>query len=223
MAEERRAQHDASRSLPRQETPYASYMSTGQWMHPAHGSPWFFDAGAESLDFAYTGDMGRGVPEWERMRTPHDLGAWLAEHVGHIRVDDANERDLADALILRGALTRLYVAAADGEPPAPDDIDTLNLFAATPDIPPALDGGRRQAGAGRIRIAQALSTLAREAVANLGAPEGRIRRCDADDCRMVYRDESRTNNRRWCSMQRCGNRAKVRAHRARTHAQKEEQ
>jgi predicted RNA-binding Zn ribbon-like protein len=31
----------------------------------------------------------------------------------------------------------------------------------------------------------------------------------------VFRDESRTANRRWCSMQRCGNRAKVRAHRAR--------
>jgi predicted RNA-binding Zn ribbon-like protein len=32
---------------------------------------------------------------------------------------------------------------------------------------------------------------------------------------MIYRDESRTGTRRWCSMQRCGNRAKVRAHRAR--------
>ncbi|MGN6274099.1 MAG: CGNR zinc finger domain-containing protein [Protaetiibacter sp.] len=197
-------------------------MSTGQWMHPAHGSPWFFDAGAESLDFAYTGDMGRGVPEWERMRAPRDLGSWLAEHVGPIRPDDASERDLTDAVILRTALTRLYIAAADREPYAPDDIDTLNLFAATPDIPPALDGGRRQAGAGRIRVAQALSTLAREAVAHLAAPDDRIRRCDADDCRMVYRDESRTNNRRWCSMQRCGNRAKVRAHRARALALKED-
>jgi predicted RNA-binding Zn ribbon-like protein len=193
-------------------------------MHPEHGSPWFFDAGAESLDFAYTGDMGRGVPEWERMRTPGDLGAWLSEHVGHIRPDDANERDLTDALILRTALTRLYLAAADREGYAPDDIDTLNLFAATPDIPPALDGGRRQAGAGRIRVAQALSTLAREAVTNLAAHDDRIRRCDADDCRMVYRDESRTRNRRWCSMQRCGNRAKVRAHRerARTAQRKED-
>jgi predicted RNA-binding Zn ribbon-like protein len=197
-------------------------MSTGQWMQPSHGTPWFFDAGAESLDFAYTGDMGRGVPELEMMHAPRDLGDWLDEHVGHIRADDASERDLADALTLRAALTRLYVAAADGEPFAPDDVDTLNLFAATPDIPPALDGGRRQAGAGRIRVAQALSTLAREGVGNLAVPDDRIRRCDADDCRMVYRDESRTNNRRWCSMQRCGNRAKVRAHRARTHAQKDQ-
>jgi len=196
-------------------------MRTGQWMQPSRGTAWFFDAGAESLDFAYTGDMGRGVPAWERMHVPADLGTWLAERVGGIRGDEATERDLADALILRGALTRLYTAAADREPYAADDVDTLNLFAATPDIPPALAGGRRQAGAGRIRIAQALSTLAREAVATLGDdPEHRIRRCDADDCRMVYRDESRTNNRRWCSMQRCGNRAKVRAHRAR---QKEKQ
>jgi predicted RNA-binding Zn ribbon-like protein len=184
-------------------------------MHPSQGSPWFFDPGAESLDFAYTGDMGRGVPEWERLRSPADLGAWLAEHVGHVSPGDASERDLADALMLRGTLTRLYLAAADGEPFGADDVDTLNLFAATPDIPPALDGGRRQAGAGRVRVAQTLSTLAREAVANLAAHDDRIRRCDADDCRMVYRDESRTNNRRWCSMQRCGNRAKVRAHRAR--------
>lgn len=179
-------------------------------MRPATGAAWFFEAGAESLDFVYTGG-----PDGERLTTPAELGAWLAEHLGYIRPDDASDRDLADALILRDALTRLYVAAADDDPYDADDVDTLNLFAATPDIPPALDGGRRQAGAGRIRVAQALSALAREAVNALSEPDDRIRRCDADDCRLVYRDESRTANRRWCSMQRCGNRAKVRAHRAR--------
>lgn len=182
-------------------------------MRPAEGTPWHFDAGAESLDFVYTGG-----PDGERLHTPAELGTWLAEHVGRIDPGDASARDLSDALILRDALTRLYVAAADGTPLAADDVDTLNLFAATPDIPPALDGGRRQAGAGRIRPAQALSTLAREAVGALAAHDDRIRRCDADDCRLVYRDESRTANRRWCSMQRCGNRAKVRAHRARARA-----
>ena len=101
-----------------------------------------------------------------------------------------------------------------------DDVDTVNLFAATPDIPPALDGGRRQAGRTRIRTGQALATIARDAVMLLGTPsdgtdlEGRIRECSADDCHLVFYDESRTNNRRWCSMQRCGNRAKVRAYRA---------
>ena len=101
---------------------------------------------------------------------------------------------------------------------APDDVDTLNLFAATPDVPPVLAGGRRQAGAGSIRVGQALSSLARDAVAMIPAEAvgtERLRRCDADDCRMVFHDESRTGSRRWCSMARCGNRAKVRAFRER--------
>ncbi|MBW8872916.1 MAG: CGNR zinc finger domain-containing protein, partial [Leifsonia sp.] len=44
---------------------------------------------------------------------------------------------------------------------------------------------------------------------------GRIRECSAEDCRLVYLDTSRSGTRRWCSMHRCGNRAKVREHRAR--------
>ena len=189
-------------------------MSTGQWIPTPDGDAWYFDAGAESLDFASTGPVG-GIDLGERLLSPADLGGWLAARVPTLRADDVTERDLADALILRGALERLYTAAADGGGYDADAVDTPNLFAATPDIPPALAGGRRQAGTGRIRPAQALSAIARDAIAALGEPEGRIRRCAADDCRIVYRDESRTNSRRWCSMQRCGNRAKVRAHRAR--------
>lgn len=177
---------------------------------------WRPDAGATSLDFAYTGALTAPGSPGEQLHEPHDLGRWLAANLRYIAPDEASARDLADALLLRAALGRLYVAVADGAGLDADDIDTLNLFAATPDIPPALDGGRRRAGALRTRPAQALSTLARDAVAHLASrADGRIRRCDADDCRMVFRDESRTGTRRWCSMQRCGNRAKVRAHRAR--------
>ena len=48
--------------------------------------------------------------------------------------------------------------------------------------------------------------------------DGRIRECSADDCRLVYLDTSRSGTRRWCSMQRCGNRAKVRTFRAKASA-----
>lgn len=180
-------------------------MSTGQWLIAPEGISWFFDAGAESLDFT-------AAPEPVH---PRDLGEWLAVRFPRLDAGEASDRDLTDALALRAAVDRLASAAADRLPLDPDDVDTVNLFAATPDIPPALDGGRRQAGAGRLRIGQALSTLARDAIAILSAEPERIRRCDAEDCRRVFRDESRTANRRWCSMQRCGNRAKVRAHRAR--------
>jgi len=192
------------------------YVSTGQLMRPEHGTAWFFDAGAESLDFAYTGGLAGDAGQPELLHTPGDLAAWLAERAGDAGIGEVPDRDLADARLLRGAIARLYVARADDVGPDPDDIDTVNLFAATPDVPPSLGGGRRQAGAQRLRVGQLLSSLARDAIRVLSQRgEKRVRRCAAADCRLVFHDESRTGNRRWCAMERCGNRAKVRAHRER--------
>lgn len=183
----------------------------GQWFTSETGQRWWFDPGALSLDFAYTGAM---PPQPESWSTPVDLGAWLAERFEE--VDAAvTERDLTDARALRSALAAAFLRRSLGEEPEPDDVDVINLFAATPDIPPALAGGRRQAGRTRARPSQALSTLAREAIVRLDDEHrARIRACEADDCGYVFYDESRSANRRWCSMQRCGNRAKVRKHRA---------
>jgi predicted RNA-binding Zn ribbon-like protein len=37
--------------------------------------------------------------------------------------------------------------------------------------------------------------------------------CAAEDCAFLFVDASRPGTRRWCSMQRCGNLAKIRTHR----------
>jgi len=229
-------------------------MHTGQHIRTDSGSSWFFDAGRIALDFAHTGGFADD-PDARRPRarlgellvTPADLDEWLGDHTEPIDLG-ATARELQDARALRAAIGRLAVAAAPApagstDPasraavaaglragtgrtrPAPDDIDTVNLFAALPDVPPSLPGGRRRAGANRVRLAQALSSVARDAVAlftEVGfddlaadAQPTRLSRCSADDCGLVFYDSSRGGTRRWCSMQRCGNRAKVRAHRAR--------
>lgn len=193
--------------------------STGQWFTALDGHRWWFDSGSTALDFAYTGAMGRDLdwydPTWEDLYSADDLGSWLAGRFSAVDAGAATERDLVDAVALRAAIARVATGASRGSTASADDVDVINLFAATPDIPPVLAGGSRQAGRSRARIGQALAELARESVAlfAVGAVE-RIRECAADDCRLVYLDDSRSNNRRWCSMQRCGNRAKVRAHRA---------
>ena len=187
---------------------------TGQWFTSRDGHRWWFDSGAQALDFAYTGGMGDGRPEWEQLHGPDDLGAWFAGRFDE--VDGAvSEGELRDALLLRAAIARAATAASQRRAADPADVDVINLVSATPDIPPSLAGGTRRAGRSTARVGQVLSELAREAVALL-ADDGaeRIRECAADDCAIVFYDESRSNNRRWCSMQRCGNRAKVRAHRA---------
>jgi predicted RNA-binding Zn ribbon-like protein len=190
-----------------------SSRTTGQWFGANDDHRWWFDSGAVSLDFAYTGAMA-GETGGERLHSAHDLAAWLEGRYPGV-LSPATDRDLTDALALRGAIARNATAASRDEAPAAEDVDVINLFAATPDIPPALAGGSRQAGRSTARAGQALSAMAREAV-ELFTPQQRerIRECAADDCAIVFYDESRSNNRRWCSMKRCGNRAKVRTHRA---------
>jgi len=157
-------------------------------------------------------------PAWERLNTPSDLAAWFD---GRFDASDGTvtERDLTDATGLRQAIASIATALSLNETPDPKQVDVINLFAATPDVPPRLAGGAMKAGRTTVRTGQALSTMAREAVFLFGAEQHeRIRECAAEDCALVFYDESRSNNRRWCSMQRCGNRAKVRSHRARNAA-----
>ena len=199
--------------------------TTGQELILNDGRRWWFDSGSLALDFAYTGSMGTrslgtsSMGESALAETLHDasdLTGWLSGRFPEV-VDGATDRDLIDARALRASLARAATALSRHHEIPPDDIDMINLFAATPDIAPTLDGGTRQAGRSRAKVSQALSVVAREAVELFATnPADRIRQCDADDCELVFYDESRSNNRRWCSMERCGNRAKVRAHRART-------
>ncbi|WP_022889692.1 CGNR zinc finger domain-containing protein [Agromyces italicus] len=189
----------------------------GQWLIPAEGVRWWFDSGSFALDFATTGSIGgtaagAGV---ERLHSPDDLTAWLRERFP-VPVGAARSRDLFDAVALRDSIARMALAASRREAPRAGDVDVVNLYAATPDVPPSLAGGSRQAGRSVHTVPQALSTIARDAVDLFGPVNlERIRACSGDDCDVVYLDTSRAATRRWCSMQRCGNRAKVRAHRAR--------
>ncbi|WP_294178412.1 CGNR zinc finger domain-containing protein [uncultured Schumannella sp.] len=193
-------------------------MSTGQLVTTPDGASWHFEAGAECLDFAYALGTLPGARSAAPVETATSLGSWLAERVPRLAADDATDRDLLDARTLARAIARLAEARQAGASPESDDIDVINLVAATPDLPPRLAGGGRQAGATRIRIGQALSWLARDAIDVFSGDPAALRRCGAADCDLVFRDESRTQSRRWCSMQRCGNRAKVRAHRERARA-----
>lgn len=189
-------------------------MGTGQWIASFDGQRWFFDSGSLALDFAYTGDYGYGVPEWDNLHGPHDLGVWLADRFGPLAAEPS-DADLAESLRLRSAISRAALDLADGQRVIADDVDAINAAAAAASPPvPHLDGGTTTAPA--TEVSAALSAMARDAIAVFSAGRERIRRCGAEDCAMVFHDTSRPGTRRWCSMRRCGNRTKVRTHRSRT-------
>jgi predicted RNA-binding Zn ribbon-like protein len=185
---------------------------TGQWLTGRDGRRWFFDSGSLALDFGYTGDYGYGVAEWERLHTPADLSAWLTERFDRLAAP-ARSADLAEALRLRAVIVRMAHALADGRPLAAADIDELNNLASPPPVVPHLPGGTIPPPP--VTVAAALSTIARDAIATFASGSSRVRRCSAGDCALIFYDASRPNARRWCSMQRCGNRSKVRGYRSR--------
>jgi hypothetical protein len=208
-----------------------------------HGSPADlrrrFRTGRPCLDLVHTGGEGE-LARWEIVHTPADLGRLLGRILG-LPALPADEADLAAMRPLRAAIARIaYGLALGGEPadaaaepqrmrseiiriaslvagdttPHPADVAVLNEAAARPPLVPALltEGGTTVVAP---TVAAALATLARDAVDLFGGPLAhRIRICAADDCGLLLVDTSRPGSRRWCSMERCGNRSKIRAHRA---------
>ena len=178
------------------------------------GPAFSFDAGAVCLELLTTGGA-REFPWFEILRTPEDLAAWLG--TCRLRLDDARvaDDDVPAARQLRKAVWTAAAAAIDGRPLPRPSIAIINELAAPAPPIPLLAGGQRSwaiAATG----AQALSAIARDAIDLFGGPyAARIRECASDNCALVFVDLSRPGRRRWCSMDRCGNRAKQRTRHAR--------
>jgi predicted RNA-binding Zn ribbon-like protein len=204
------------------------------WLTATTGETYRFDPGATCLELAHTGGPGyRAV--FESLHTPRHLAAWLA---GYLRgephagpglhpphdvteaVADADAppgmsgpvtaRDLADATALRDAMWPCLDARMAGASlPAPA-VAEINAWARRPPVTWQVTAAGRRTRTSPVTVAQVLATCAGDAVELLAhpAPE-RLRQCGAGDCHLVFVDTSRSGRRRWCSMERCGNRAKV--------------
>jgi predicted RNA-binding Zn ribbon-like protein len=185
--------------------------------HP-DGQVFTFDAGALCLELASaTGGEGFRA-RFEVLHTPADLVRWAAASRLGVTASEvtATADDLRLMKRLREAVWAGAWSLATGGVVARQDAAVVNEIAGgavpVPEIGP--DGTRtwRRPVTGT----QVAAAVARDAVATLTPPaSARVRMCAADDCYLVYLDTSRPGNRRWCSMDRCGNRAKVRGHRQR--------
>ena len=170
-----------------------------------------FLTGRNCLDFTHTGGEGE-YAVWEQLHEPEDV-AWALGVILGVDGLRVTGSDLPAVRRLRAAITRLA-----RDPERHDaDVAVVNAAAARPPLVPRLElGGDAALEPGTAE--QALSTLARDAVDLFSSPlAGRIRVCEADDCGLLFVDASRPGRRRWCSMDRCGDRQKK--HRTRSRRQ----
>ncbi len=176
------------------------------------GMDWVFDAGRPCLHLVNT-LRSRHLPEGIELLTgPDALAEWL-ELAGFGRLP-VTAAQLAAAKDLREAVNRLLTAK-----PLVADVRLVNdALAAAPEPDRLLlkDGVlQREAPTPADPVATAFAVLAADAV-DLATDAEDIRICSADDCGLRFVDTSPRRTRQWCSMSRCGNRAKARAHYERT-------
>ena len=169
--------------------------------------------GRDWLDFAAT-HVGRYTDvRHDLIETPAQLRAWLTEW-GHAPAGSVTEDDVARAQRLREALHGLARSAATQTPGSTHDVRLVDQALAD-DAPVGLRRSGTVLTATRPRTArQALARLARQAADDLTGPyPTRLRACGDDECSGIFADP--TGRRRWCADDRCGVKARVRAHRAR--------
>ncbi|ANW18675.1 CGNR zinc finger domain-containing protein [Streptomyces clavuligerus] len=188
----------------------------GLILTPSDGRSFRFDPGALCLELLLTGGPGP-LARWESLYTSADLVRWAGES----RLPDGlapvvTEPEVADARRLRDALHRITSARVHGRKLPAADMAVVNEAAALPPPVPCLTPEGERGWVPGASGSQVLSAVARDAVELFTGPwAGRVRECGADNCLLLFVDTSRPGRRRWCAMERCGNRHKVRAHRAR--------
>jgi predicted RNA-binding Zn ribbon-like protein len=177
------------------------------------GQGFRFRAGRVSLDFCST-LLWRHTDPVEQLVSPARLSAWIAEAgLTPAKVTDAQ---LRQAVQLRESLYRLFTAHLARHAVSTADRGRVNAAAAQPSPAPQLDRHGQLRWVAGDPFAAATAQLARDAIEVVtGAHADRLRECAARDCAFLFVDTSRAGQRRWCAMNRCGNREHQRDHRTR--------
>lgn len=186
-----------------------------------------------ALDFANTRYWRGSDPATETLQAPTDLLDWAATgDTDPARLAALRERWRGDpegaarafgaAIRLREAVYAVFAAVTAGAAPEPADLAALNdalarapargrlepvqgRFAWRVVMPPGLEG--------------VLAPVLWAAGDLLTGPRlSRVRQCANERCRWLFLDDSKSANRRWCSMSQCGNRAKAHRHYVRSRA-----
>ncbi|MFI6833290.1 CGNR zinc finger domain-containing protein [Kribbella sp. NPDC050241] len=173
------------------------------------------DLGATWLNLLATRGTHFGENPVERLPTVERFTEWL-DLVELRPVRKVTSADLDRAWELREILRPIALATVDGVPPDAAAVEALATFLEG-DSPVLTVTDRLERSRPRT-TADALCRIARQAVDHLTGPERAfLSACPEHDCRGVFTDP--TGRRRWCPNPTCASRGRVRAHRARKHAE----
>jgi predicted RNA-binding Zn ribbon-like protein len=177
------------------------------------------------LTFANTRYWRGSASPTEVLHDPDDLLRWAgtAERlpppmIGRFSVHWRKHPNLAaasftDAIDLRETIFCCVAATAAGRLPSAEDLTALNAALATTLPRQRLRPGGWEIGVPSLSVGALLApTLWSAAELLVRTPLPRLRQCANPECGWLFLDNSKSGNRRWCSMSACGNRAKAHRH-----------
>jgi predicted RNA-binding Zn ribbon-like protein len=164
------------------------------------------------IDFINTAEFD---PEREDLASPDALVQWLSGR-GLEPGSRASRRDWEEARAVREALRDLFSAHNEVQVDVPRATAVLDSAAQRSGLGVRFTDGGARAEPSAPGVRGAIGRiLADVAAAMADGTWERLKACRADDCRWAYLDTAKNRSRAWCSMQSCGNRAKVAAYRER--------
>jgi len=199
-------------------------------------SHFVFDGGTLALDLLNTWRFNADQP-LDLLQSPEDLIIWLTAaglpdgaDCAELSSSPPNRRILLDeTLWLRQDILLIVQSLVAGELPPPYTVDALNRILTengtsfrldSLTIPP--EGDQEEGMEGQLvlnvhehissvlGVLQPIALSAARIVTEVNPT--RIRQCASSNCMYWFLDTSKSGRRRWCSMSRCGNRAKVAKH-----------
>jgi len=169
-----------------------------------------------ALDFANTISWRGTAHETDHIATSRGLVRWAMDSG---LLDDAagatpGEPCLPVAHRLRAAIRSVMEAAL------PDDNAAAERAVLLKVLRDALSSARLAGAPAQLGFAdpcdRIIGSVALAAVDLLRDDRiARLKMCPRDDCHWLFLDLSKNGSRRWCSMESCGNRAKIEQHRRR--------
>jgi predicted RNA-binding Zn ribbon-like protein len=183
------------------------------------------------LDFANTLNGHAWLPHHEYLHDYRDTVLW-GRHAGVLPPDEAGTllseaalRPAAAELVyrrgleLRETIFRIFASLAGGHPVRASDLERLNAAWRDGQAHARLviiSGGFSLGWDDEPCLERLLRAVAASAIHLLASPQSlQVRSCAGANCDWLFIDASRNHLRRWCSMDECGNRAKMQRRQAR--------
>jgi predicted RNA-binding Zn ribbon-like protein len=176
-----------------------------------------FLAGRIALDFCNSLSPTQRLTLRDRIVKPADLVAW-ASRAGIVLDRAPSPHALARLRRLRASLIGIFNALAEHRAPRAGDLALLNAEFAEARAAERLvpqESGYAIEDSAPGAVDRLRHRIARDAADLLTRDLRRVKRCPAHDCRWLFHDDSKNLSRRWCAMDDCGTKDKVRRFRSR--------